>query len=144
MFRNATVPLAERARVRALIGEPAEHLAYLYCVLVRRSLYANLSHGAPYQVVDRWTRRQILLDGVRQLAELLTLDLANRLEQLPRTSMSLWRMESDRRLYEKAAPLLPVAAASDLRRAYRPRSLVLALADGLLRRARRRAPGPPR
>jgi len=67
----------------------------------------------------------------------MTLDVANRLEQLPRVPMSLWRMELDRRRYEQAAPLLPRAAFLDVRRAYPRRGWIAIAADGARRRVRR-------
>jgi len=134
VFRTATMSPSERDRVRERIGARAERLVHLYSTIRRRTLYENLARGAPYTVVDRATGETLPLGGIEELADLMTLDLANRVEQLPRTPMSLRRMESDRRLYEKAVPLLPRAAVEDLRRTYRPRTLVVILADGLLRR----------
>jgi uncharacterized protein DUF6817 len=136
-FRTATIRSTERALVRARIGEGAERLVHLYATIVRRTLYENLSRGAPYTVVDRLTGEERPLDGAQELADLMTLDLANRIEQLPRTSMSLRRMEADRRIYERAVPLLPRAAIGALRRTYRPRSRVLIVADGIARRMAR-------
>ncbi|HJQ82729.1 MAG TPA: hypothetical protein VKA21_01540 [Candidatus Binatia bacterium] len=156
-FRRATIGPHERACVRDCIGADAERLAHLYCTMVRRSLYENLDRGAPHHVVDRTSGERIVLD-LGELSDLLTLDLANRLEQLPRVPMSLWRMEADRRRYGRAVPFLPEAAAVEMRRVYRRRSRALIAADGLIRLARRllrrrrmpdevgvRAPdGPPR
>jgi len=93
--------------------------------------------GAPYTVSHRTTGAACGLDGVAELADLMTLDLANRLEQLPQAPMSLRRMEADRRLYERAVPLLPRAAVAALHRTYRPRPFVLVLVDGLFRRTSR-------
>src|SRR5689334_19138700 len=141
-FRTTTIAPAERGRVRARIGARAERLVHLYSTIARRTLYENLGRGAPYTVVDRGTGEEIGLDGVEELADLMTLDVANRLEQLPRTSMSLRRMEHDRRIYERAIPLLPAAAVAELRRRYRRHGLLAVLADGLVRRvARRLRPG---
>ncbi len=136
-FGAVTMSPEDREQVRARIGERAERLVHLYGLIVRRSLYDNLARGAPYTVIDRTTREEIRLDDLQELADLMTLDVANRLEQLPRTSMSLKRMEADRRLYGAAAPLLPRAAVAELRRAYRRRSGPVILADGVLRRTSR-------
>jgi Domain of unknown function (DUF6817) len=137
LFRTATVPLAERARVCERIGEHAEELVYLYGTMVRGSLYETVGRGMPHHVVDRTTGAEVALRNVQQLADLLTLDVANRLEQLPRSPMSLWRMELDRRRYGRAAPLLPAGAVEELRRVYRPRSWGAIVADGARRRWRR-------
>ena len=126
--------------MRAVIGERAERLAHLYGGIVRATLYENLFRdGGPYTVVERASGERISLDGRRELAELLTLDVANRLEQLPRTRMSLRRMEADRRLYEQARRFLPAGALVELRRVYRPRWAVLVFADGVVRGSRRAA-----
>jgi len=141
-FRTTTIAPAERGRVRARIGARAERLVHLYSTIARRTLYENLGRGAPYTVVDRGTGEAIALEGVEELADLMTLDVANRLEQLPRTSMSLRRMEHDRRIYERAIPLLPTAAVAEVRRTYRRHGRFAVLADGLVRRvARRLRPG---
>jgi hypothetical protein len=137
VFQTATLPLAERERVRAHIGAAAERLVYLYGVMVRPSLYENLRRGSPYHVIDRATSRALALGGVEELADLLTLDLANRLQQLPRVPRSLWRMERDRRVYECAVPFLPAAAVAELRRVYRRRPVVVVALDAMLRAARR-------
>jgi len=136
-FRAATIAPAERGRVRARIGARAERLVHLYSTIARRTLYENLGRGAPYAVVDRGTSEAIALEGVEELADLMTLDVANRLEQLPRTSMSLRRMEHDRRIYERAIPLLPAAAVVEVRRTYRRHGLLAVVADGLFRRVAR-------
>ena len=135
-FRTTTVELAERARVRARIGAEAEDIVHLYCVIVRRTLFDNLGPNPPLRVVRRASETPIPIDA-RQLADLITLDLANRLEQLPRVPMSLWRMERDRRRYAKAAPLLPPAAVAEMRNVYRPRSVVVVAADAAYRLVRR-------
>jgi hypothetical protein len=136
LFPLESLDPADRARVRARIGADAEALAHLYSVMVRRSLHDALRAGPPYRVVDRRTGAALALDE-RQVAELLTLDLANRIEQLPRTPMSLWRMARDRRRWERAAPLLPPAAVTEMRRTYsRPHWAAIG-ADALARAVRR-------
>jgi hypothetical protein len=140
LFPLASIDPGDRARVRARIGAEAEALVHLYAVMVRRSLHATLRAGPPYRVVDRRTGAALPLDA-RQLADLLTLDLANRVEQLPRTSMSLWRMARDRRRWKRAALLLPPAAVAEVRRLYPRRAWVAVAADAAARGLRRLAGG---
>jgi Domain of unknown function (DUF6817) len=116
VFQTTTIPLDARARVQGAIGDEAEELAFLFCVMRRSSLYANLERGGPYTVMSR-DGGTIELSGLEQFADLLTLDVANRLEQLDRTPTSSRRRERDRRIYERAVPLLPAAAVEDLRKA---------------------------
>jgi hypothetical protein len=131
-YPTPTVMVADRARVRERIGDEAEALAHLYCVMSRASLYENLDRRPPHHVVERSTGRRIALDG-NQLPDLLVLDLANRLEQLPRTPPSLRRMEADRRRYEQAVPILPPLAVAELRAAYPPRARSAVVLDTLVR-----------
>jgi hypothetical protein len=98
VFQTTTIPLDAREKVQAAIGEEAEEIAFLYCVLQRSSLYANLERGGPYTVTSR-DGKEIPLAGLSQLADLMTLDVANRLEQLDRTAGSPQRRERDRRIY---------------------------------------------
>lgn len=130
-FRTRTVPLEARDEVRGAIGERAEEIAYLYCALSRRSLYRNLDVGAPYAVKA--------LDGgeiplsLAQLADLMTLDLANNLEQRPRATRDVARIERDRAIYERAVALLPRAAVAEFRDTFRRRSKAELFARKLLR-----------
>ena len=136
VFRTQTIALDARDRVRETIGDSAEQLAFLYCALRRSSLYENLDRGAPYSIEDRDGGR-IALDGIEQFAELLTLDVANRLEQIDRTPSSATQRARDREIYERAAPLLPAPAVSALRAALPKMSKPELLARKALRPVRR-------
>jgi SAM-dependent methyltransferase len=134
-FGTATLSLASRTRVREHLGAAAEELVYLFCVMGRSSLHANVGRAAPPHVVDRATGRRIPLRDDGQLADLLALDAANALEQPPGTS--LWRCELDRRRFAKAMALLPTPAAAELRAAFPPRAPLPIAADAVVRGARR-------
>jgi hypothetical protein len=138
VFQRETIPLEARSSVREAIGDEAEELAFLYCAIRRSSLYDNLDEGAPHAVEDRSGQR-IPLRGLDQLADLFTLDVANRLEQVDRTGTSATRRATDRALYERAVPLLPAAAVAELRRALPRMSAPELLARRAFRRARRAA-----
>jgi SAM-dependent methyltransferase len=134
-FGTAMLSFGDRERVREHVGRDAEELIHLYCVMKRASLYANLGRPGPYHVVHRITGSPVPIRDAEQLAELLTLDVANALEQAPGTS--LWRMEVARRRREKAMPYLPATAREDLRVAHPRRAYTLIAADALYRAARR-------
>lgn len=134
-FDTPTFTLADRDRVREHVGPAAEELIYLFCVMERPSLHANVGRAGPHDVVDWTTGRTIPLRDAGQLAELLMLDAANALEQPPGTS--LWRQEIDRRRFENAASLLPGTAAAELRAAFPRRARLRIAADALSRGARR-------
>jgi hypothetical protein len=135
-FRTETIALDARERVKEAIGDPAEQLAFLFCVMRRSSLYDNLDRGAPYSVEDREGGR-IALAGIEQFAELLALDVANRLEQLDRSPSSATQRARDRDIYERAVPLLPAPAVSALREALPQMSKPEQLARRAFRRVRR-------
>jgi hypothetical protein len=115
-FETKTIPLYERPRVAAAIGERAERLAYIYCAIDRESLYENLNRGARFDLRDRWTGETIPIERA-ELAELLTLDVANNLELVPKLGWSESQRAGARRQYAKAAPFLPPQAVEELRTA---------------------------
>jgi len=115
VFRTVTVAPDSRGKVAAVIGDNAERLAYVYCALVRESLYDNLrTGGPPYAVRNRLDGSSIELDR-DDYAGLVTIDLANRLEQMPHSRASREQFASDRPRYVAAIPLLPPAAVAQLR-----------------------------
>src|ERR1700749_4168819 len=55
-FQGFTLPLERRGEVRALIGEPAEYLAYLNCAMDRPSFDRAVEEEVgPYRIIDRIT-----------------------------------------------------------------------------------------
>jgi SAM-dependent methyltransferase len=134
-FPTALFSLSDRDRVREHVGAEAEELIHLFCVMTRRSLYEDLGGPAPHHVVDRTTGRAIRLRDDRQLIDLLMLDVANGLEHPP--GMSLWRLELERRRFDKAIPYLPALAGDEVRAAFRRRSGLLIAGDALVRGTRR-------
>jgi hypothetical protein len=134
-FQKRTVPLEARDEVRSAIGDRAEEIAYLYCALSRQSLYRNLDVGAPYMVKARDGREMPI--SLAQLADLMTLDLANRLEQQPRTRWDVARIDRDRKIYERAVPLLPGVAVAEFREMFPRRSQAELLTSRLLRGPRK-------
>lgn len=123
-FRHAAFTLQQRQQVWDVIGTQAEQTAYLYCVANRSSIYENLDREAGYCL-------QTFKDGAtisisrECLADLMTLDLANALEQLARIPLTLDMIETERAIYEKAASLLPGAAIAEMQWAYQRRNVAL-------------------
>jgi len=115
VFQTVTLAPDARDKVTAAIGPEAERLAYLYCALVRDSLYENLSSGGPpYRLRDRSDGSQIEVTR-DEYASLVTIDLANRLEQLPHSRPSEEEFLKNRSRYFAAIPLLPPPAVDELR-----------------------------
>jgi hypothetical protein len=76
-------PATERGEVRAVIGERAERLAWLFEQLDRSTFIPDVARGATDSIVDRTSgeRRPATPDEVGALCHLL---VANWLEQVPR------------------------------------------------------------
>jgi len=139
-FNVQTVPADARERIASVAGAEAEEIAFLFCVAERDSLYGNLERGAPYSVVDRTSSAAIVLGDVRQLSDLMTLEVANLLEQLPRLEeLPAWWVEERRRIYERAVPLLPAAGVEAFRAGVPRRSPAVVMARDLTARARAKA-----
>jgi len=121
-FRHATFTLQQRQLIRDKIGSEAEHIAYLYCVSTRQSLYKNIDREAPYSL-RTFTDGTTISISRQCLADLMTLDLANSLEQLSRIRLTPEMVETDRAIYEKAIPLLPGAAIVEMHWVYQRRNI---------------------
>jgi hypothetical protein len=84
-FQGFTLPIERRDEVRGLIGDRAEHLAYLNCAMDRASFDAALDGTAePYRIIDRITGEEIALSG-RDFDDLCRVHLFDWLEQVPRS-----------------------------------------------------------
>jgi hypothetical protein len=71
--------------VRQLIGEEAESLVWLFCMMRRETFFMDLGKDRSPTVQHRETGEQIPLSGT-QHQDLLTLLFANSLEGFPRCS----------------------------------------------------------
>jgi hypothetical protein len=84
-FEQTAVPLTRRDEVRQLIGEEAESLVWLFCMMRRKTFFLDLGKDRCPSVQHRETGEQISLSGT-QHQDLLTLLVANSLEAFPRCS----------------------------------------------------------
>ena len=98
--------------LRAAIGEEAARTAWLYCFLVRDSIYES---GDWVENREDGSRIPITQD---ELADLWTLDLANRLELLRRHPLTPEQQAIDRELYERGARFYSAAGLAAMRRQY--------------------------
>jgi Domain of unknown function (DUF6817) len=104
LFQKFKLPLESRDKVRALIGERAERLAYLFCAVVYDSLDAEIDRGTPpYQMTDRFTGGPIAISE-EDFEDLLRIQLVDRLEQIPRSKEWDFRRDSYRRIAERLGP----------------------------------------
>jgi hypothetical protein len=84
-FSKAPASLENRAYVQDLIGKEAEQLAYLFGAHIKESLWDNLDRANNYFIEDRFIEESVPV-SCQELADLVTLTLANWLEQRPRTN----------------------------------------------------------
>ncbi len=82
-FLRQPATLENRDYLRSVIGDPAERLAYFFGAHVKESLWENLSKSESFTVLDRFVRGKVSLSR-QDLVDLITLTLANWLEQRPR------------------------------------------------------------
>jgi hypothetical protein len=88
-YELKAVPLTMRKEVQELIGEEAESLAWLFCMMRRESLFQNVAREGDLKVQHRLTDEWLPLTKI-QVQDLLTMTLANTLEAYPRCSW-FWR-----------------------------------------------------
>ena len=79
-YRNASTEFSKRDSVRAVIGEDAEELAYLFCIADRRGFFYEAGSDRP-RVWDRVAERLIETTPQR-INELLDVEAANLIEQI--------------------------------------------------------------
>src|SRR5262249_23255320 len=111
-FKGAVLSFDDRPRIRALLGDEAERLVYVFCAFDRSSLYRALVRGEPY-TVD-------LVDGGQlavtkgELGDLAQIVWANALEQAPHTRVTDETKARARRSIEACEAFLSDRAHRDL------------------------------
>lgn len=100
-FQGFTLPLARRDEVRTLIGDRAEHLAYLNCAMDRASFDRAVEAGTgPHAFVDRITGETVNLDQ-SDFDDLCRVHLVDWLEQVPRSLEWDYRRNAYRHMAER-------------------------------------------
>ena len=84
-YEQQALPLSRRGEVQQLIGEEAESLVWLFCMMRRELFFEDLGKDRSPSVQHRETGEQIPLSGT-QHQDLLTLLLANSLEAFAKCS----------------------------------------------------------
>jgi hypothetical protein len=82
-FHSSLIPVDQRKVIRGVIGKRAEHLAYLFGVMVKESLDANLDRRCHYALVSRLDGASITIVE-KDFEALCHISLANWLEQRDR------------------------------------------------------------
>lgn len=111
-FAVALLDLAERATLRAVIGDPAERLVFVYGACARRETYARLAE-LPLVVVDRFTgeRHELERDEATNFA---VLTIANEMDVLRWAQLDDRARAGLRALFQALARLAPDASARAL------------------------------
>jgi hypothetical protein len=95
------LPLERWDKVRTLIGDRAERLAYLNCAMDRVSLDRVLEQVVePYRITDRITGKEVQLSR-HEFDDLCRVHLLDWLEQVPRSQEWDYRRAAYRRMAER-------------------------------------------
>ena len=122
-FTNKTVPLDAREEVRAVIGEHAEKLVYLFCVMDMPSFRRHYDHYSEVQsfaIHDRHEERELTISRA-EFIDLVSMDIANTLEQLPRFNFFI-RFRYNRhfkKVFTKVLPLVSQPVNDAVRRYFK-------------------------
>ena len=101
MFQGYKLPFERRGDVRDLIGERAERLAYVNCVMDRTSFdRAAEQPRGPYRFTNRLTGEPIEL-GDDDFVDLCRIHLFDWLEQVARSGKWTYRRDAYRRLADR-------------------------------------------
>ena len=101
IFQAFFLSLDRRGEVRELIGERAEHLAYLNSAIDYASFDRTVERGtAPYTMIDRFTGKEIEIPAA-DFEDLCRIHLCDRLEQVPRSKDWDFRPQTFQRLAEQ-------------------------------------------
>ena len=119
-FDPSLLPLTERATLRALIGERAEALVYLYASCDRSSVYPRIGRDDPVVFRDRFTLDEHTPD-VTDLRAFLEITAANELDVLAHSeSLAAHYGSALRRLFTRAGSLLSERAREAFTRQLAP------------------------
>ncbi|MDB6029102.1 MAG: hypothetical protein JWM68_5325 [Verrucomicrobiales bacterium] len=89
-YEPKAISLTMRANLQRLIGEEAELLAWLFCIMRRETFDQNLGRDSGFSIQHRSTGELLPLTAA-QFHDLVTLTFANTLEAFPRLSRSVRR-----------------------------------------------------
>lgn len=114
-FSKTPAALDNRDFMRNLIGNEAEELTYLFGAHNKESLWKNLEKHSNFTLEDRFLNQSLLISN-KNVADLITVTLANWLEQRPRTTLEFLFLRKEEFLRSK--PFLNEIAYRDFLKAY--------------------------
>lgn len=101
LFQKFKLGLDRREEIQQLIGQRAERLAYLNCSIDYEQFDAEVLRGAPpYRMQSRLTGETIELTE-QEMADLLAIQLVDRLEQVPRSKHLDFRRDAFEAMAER-------------------------------------------
>jgi hypothetical protein len=100
LFRRWSLPLEKRAEVQSLIGQRAEWLAFVNCMMDRSTFDALLESEGPYRLRNRETG-EIMELSRQDYDDLVRLHLCDWLEQVARSQRWDYRRDSYRRMADR-------------------------------------------
>ena len=100
LFRRWSLPLDRRHEVRALIGERAERIAFVNCLMDRSSFDALLESDGPYRLRNRESGETMELSR-EDFDDLVRLHLCDWLEQVARSERWTYRRDAYRRMADR-------------------------------------------
>jgi len=100
LFRRWSLPLERRGDVQALIGERAERLAFVNCMMDRTSFEVLLESDGPYSIRNRETGEPIELSRP-DYDDLVRLRLCDWLEQVARSNRWDYRRDAIRLMAQR-------------------------------------------
>lgn len=112
-YRKSLVNLEQRGIIKAAIGSDAEKLVYYYCLEDRKHFSYNFEQVNEFKLINYRDNKEIILTQT-ELSALITIRLADHLEQLPYT-----RDYRHQEFYLKAKPFLTQKAYADFLMAHR-------------------------
>jgi len=121
LFRRFALPQERRNEVRNLIGERAERIAFVNCLMDRSTFDALLESEGPYRIRNRETGETLELSR-DDFDDLVCVHLCDWLEQVPRSNRWDYRRDAFRRMaqrlggvaqeaYDRTYALAPAASA---------------------------------
>ncbi len=113
LFQKFCLPLDRRDEIRQLIGERAERLAFVNCLMDRPSFDRLIPGRGPYRIIQRLSAETIELNE-RDFDDLCVVHLCDWLEQVPRSLQWDYR----RRAYQDLAERLGGIAKESFERVY--------------------------
>jgi hypothetical protein len=122
LFQKFALPQERREELQSLIGERAERIAFVNCLMDRSTFDALLESEGPYRIRNRETGETMELSR-EDYDDLVRVHLCDWLEQVGRSNRWDYRRDAYRRMaerlggvaqesYDRAYALAPAASAS--------------------------------